>query len=96
MQVVENWADIEGQIVAVKPNPLMDNFVTAQIKVANVVPVPGFPNLFEQAKGSIIEVNIPASKAKELSLSAGKAISGRIRKGGPTTAFVHPDFLKTR
>jgi hypothetical protein len=91
VQVVENWALIEGKIVAIGPNADLDNYLSATIEVTQVTPINGYPNLFSWAIGKQITVNIPAAKASELSLAAGDKISARVRKSGPTSAFADPD-----
>ena len=96
VQVVENWADVQGRIVELKAHPTLSGYWMARIAVDGVSPVAGFPNLFEWAKGQTIEVNIPAVRAQELSLTTGQTVSGRVRKGGPTSAFVAPETLVTR
>ena len=67
--------------------------MTATVDVRQVTPVSGYPNLFSWAIGKQITVNIPASKAGALSLGPGDEIGGRVRKTGPTSAFVDPDSL---
>ena len=96
VQVVENWAELSGTIRNVEPHASLQNYWTVQVEVEDVTPVPDYPNLFEWAKGKTIEVNIPASKVQELALSPGKKISCRVRKAGPTSAFVRPDTVVTR
>jgi hypothetical protein len=93
VQVVENWAVIEGKIVAIDPHAELDAYVSATIEVKKVTPIEAYPNLFSWAIGKQITVNIPAAKASELSLVPGDEISARVRKGGPTSAFVDPDSL---
>ena len=96
VQVVENWAELSGTIRKIEPHASLENYWTALLEVEEVTSVPDYPNLFEWAKGRTIEVNIPASKVQELGLSPGKKIAGRVRKAGPTSAFVRPDTVVTR
>ena len=93
VQAVENWALIRGKIVAVGPHPELDNFVAATVEVNQATPVEGYPNLFSWAVGKQITVNVPAARTSELSLAPGDEISSRVRKTGPTSAFVDPDSL---
>jgi hypothetical protein len=95
MQVVENWADVRGTIRGLSEPGDVAGFVTALIDVQRVAPVPGVANLFEQAAGHTIRVNIPRAAAEALSLRAGQVITCRLRKGGPLTAFAHPDRVCT-
>ncbi|HEV7473875.1 MAG TPA: hypothetical protein VGN90_07490 [Pyrinomonadaceae bacterium] len=93
VQVVENWALIQGKIVAIGPNAELGDYLSATIEVSQVTPIDDYPNLFSWAIGKQITVNIPAAKASELSLAADDKISARVRKSGPTSAFVDPDSL---
>lgn len=93
VQVVENWALIEGKIVAIDPHPELDAYVSATIEVTKVTATEGYPNLFSWAIGKQTTVNIPAAKTSELSLAPGDKIRARVRKSGPTSAFVDPDAL---
>lgn len=93
IKVVENWAVVQGKIVNISPHNELGDYVTATVEVAQVTPVSGYPNLFSWAVGKQITVNIPSAKASELSLAPGNEISARVRKSGPTSAFVDPDSL---
>ena len=93
MQVVENWALIRGAIEALGQHSELNDYVSATVKVTEVTPVSGYPNLFSWAIGQEIAVNIPKTKADELQLAAGDSILARVRKSGPTSAFVDPDEI---
>jgi hypothetical protein len=93
VQAVENWAFIRGKIEAINQHSELNDYVSANITVNEVTPVPGYPNLFSWAVGKEIAVNIPKVKAGELGLAPGDSISARCRKSGPTSAFVDPDEI---
>lgn len=93
VQVVENWALIRGKIVVISPHNELGDYVSATVEVAEVTPVSDYPNLFSWALGKEITINIPKASAENLSLAVGDRISTRVRKGGPTSAFVDPDSL---
>jgi hypothetical protein len=95
MQVMPNWADIRGTIRSLKEPGEFPGFVTALIDVQSVAPVPGFANLFADAGGNTVAVNIPRAAAQQLSLGPGRRVSCRVRKGGPHTAFAHPEQVCT-
>jgi len=94
VQAVENWALIRGTIEAISDHSELNDYASATITVIEVTPVPGYPNLFSWAIGQQIDVNIPKTKVDELGLAAGNSILARIRKSGPTSAFVDPDEIK--
>src|SRR5262245_29739737 len=91
MQIMENWADIRGRIRSLNEPGDFAGFVTALIDVQSVAPVPGFANLFEQVVGDTVRVNIPQAAVQQFSLSPGRLVTCRVRKGGPHTAFAHPE-----
>ena len=93
VQVVENWVEIEGSIAAITPHPEMDGYVLATIAVERVSPLDGFANLFQEAAGQTIAVNIPSPRATELALSPPMRIRLRIRKATPWSAFADPDSI---
>ena len=92
MPAIENWAEIKGDILEVKPHPSLSAFVVAQIKVEVVSAVGKFPNLFEWAKGKTIGVNFPTAKAGDL--NPGATITCRVRKSGPDSTFADPDTIR--
>ena len=93
VQVVENWVDIEGSIAAIKPHPELDGYALATIAVERVSPLDGFANLFQEAAGQTIPVNIPSPRASELALSPNLRVRLRIRKATPWSAFADPDSI---
>ena len=94
VQSEENWAKIKGKIVDIAKHDDLDDYVTATVAVDDVASVEDYANLFSWAKDKEITVNIPKEKASELSLERGHDIQARVRKSGPTTAFVQPESLK--
>jgi hypothetical protein len=95
MQVIENWADIRGTIRSVNDEGDCPGFLTALIDVQTVSPVSGFANLFQGAGGQTIRVNIPKAAVQQSPLTPGQFVTCRIRKGGPHTAFAHPELVST-
>ena len=94
VQSIENWAKIKGKIVDIAKHDDLDDYVTATVAVDDVTPVDDYANLFSWAKDKEITVNIPAEKARELSLERGHDIQARVRKAGPKASFVQPESLK--
>jgi hypothetical protein len=96
VQVVENWAIVSGKINAISDHSELSDYASATISVTEVTPVDGYANLFSWAVGKQINVNIPKVKLDELGLSAGDSVRARVRKAGPTSAFVDPhEITKT-
>lgn len=93
MQIVENWADIEGELVSIDPHPSLPNFVTGSVRVKKVQNVGSFPNLFIATQGQIIPISIPADLARQRGIALNAQFSGRIRSGGLGKIFADPDHL---
>lgn len=91
MQVIENWADVTGRLIATRPHPQLEGYVSATIEVSDVSSVPGFANLLGECKGQTINVNVPAGVIPQAESLASGTVSWRIRKAGPSSIFAHPD-----
>ena len=89
VQVVENWADIIGDVLAVEDEQAGD-FVPIQVKVLDTKPVPGYPNLFEWAKGQTVSLQVPVARYREIGLTPGTEISCRARLSAPNRGFIDP------
>jgi hypothetical protein len=94
VQIIENWADVEGVVVGTRPNPELAQFVAVQLTVDRVVPVNGFPNLFSAMSGQTLDVNVPQQLANLADLAPGRHVRVRVRKGGPGAAFAHPEHVQ--
>lgn len=92
MQVIENWVDVTGRLVAARPHPQLNGYVSATLEVSDVRSVPGFANLFESSKGQTIDVNVPVAVIPKIDSPEGGTVSWRIRKAGPASNFAHPDL----
>jgi hypothetical protein len=92
MQIVENWANVQGDVLAYLPATHPNGFIVARVAVRSVHPFEAFPNLFERDVGKVIEVHCsPSSNAPDGLPPVGSPIHWRIRKAAPTIAFAHPD-----
>ena len=94
VQVVENWADIEGEIRSVRDGELR-GYKSVEVLVNDAKAVENFPNLLEQRKGEVITVNVPESRAETLQEayeSGHSQIACRVRLAGPMHFFAHPEL----
>src|SRR4051794_27574484 len=82
VQVVENWADLVGKVLAVEGEQA-GGFVPIQVKVLGTKPVPGYPNLFEWATGQTVSLEVPIARYREIGLTPGTEISCRARLAAP-------------
>jgi hypothetical protein len=92
VQVIENWVDVRGRLANIRPSAELQHHVSVTLDQVVVSPVAGFPNLFASTEGKMIEVNVPAAAGEHLERLRGTMVSWRIRKGGPSSNFVHPDL----
>jgi hypothetical protein len=94
VQVVENWADIEGEIRGVRPGELR-GYKTVDVLVKDATDVDDFPNLLRQRMGEVIAVNVPEPRAetlREAHESGRSNIACRVRLAGPNRFFAHPEL----
>src|SRR4051812_33457739 len=85
VQVIENRADIEGRVLAIKADAERPDHRLVTIDVGAVASVQGYPNLFASAHGKSVDLYLPAELAKPLQI--GSAVRCRIRRAGPTIVF---------
>jgi hypothetical protein len=80
VQAIENRADIEGRVVAIKPDATRPEHRLVTIDVGAVSSVEGYPNMFGKSSGSPLVVILPAKVAA--SLKTGAMVRCRIRRAG--------------
>lgn len=85
VQVIENRADLEGQVLSVRVDAKRPRHRTVTIAVGAAAPVEGYPNLFAQTVGSSLDVIVPVEKVQ--ALNAGSKVRFRVRRTGPFTVF---------
>jgi hypothetical protein len=101
VSIVENWAQLEGTVREMRPDPELPDQLVAVVDVHAVEPVADergvqYPNMFADAPGHAVEINVPAAVAAERELAAGRRISARVKRGSPTRSFVHPHHVTVR
>lgn len=89
--MVENWSRLEGTVVAVAPAADLAAFSVVQVEVSAVAAVASFPNLLAETAGTRLNVYVANDLAGRLALAPGQRVRGRVRRGGPTRIFAHPD-----
>lgn len=98
VQIVENWTNIVGEVRSYTFEGEIPGFASVEIAVTQTQPVekyPGifFPNFLENATNQVIHVNVPQSVAAQLKITPGANIVCRVRCGGLTSIFVHPQYI---
>lgn len=96
MQIVENWADIEGRVNQVVPAADAPGLIEVTVDLERADDVEGFRNLLADSRGSVITVLLPSGIAYEQGLRAGARLVARARRAGPDRTFVHPDHVEVR
>jgi len=90
---VENWAEISGVVQEVREAEI-EGHLSVGILVNDVSSFQSFPNFFEDEAGKVIEVNVPRDVAEAAALQPGAVVSCRVRKGGLTSVFAHPEHVE--
>ena len=85
VQAIENWAELDGRLVAVQDDQSRPGHKRASIEVRTVQPVPPYPNLLQEATGKTIEVILPDEVAGSLQL--GSNLRCRARRSSPTVVY---------
>lgn len=89
--IIENWSDIVGEIRNVQPSPETTGFLSAEILLQEIRPVPEFANLLDGRVGQSISVKVPQELGQRLGLRPGATFRGRVRQSGVNSYFVHPE-----
>jgi len=85
VQVIENRADIDGRVVAVKSDAARPDHRIVTVDIGAAAPVEVYPNLFANALGKQLDIVLPAELAEPLQI--GAAVRCRIRLAGPAVVF---------
>jgi hypothetical protein len=93
VQVVPNWAHVEGVVRGVTPN---GRFLLVDLQVERVSDVDRQRNLFSDAEGKRLAIAIPEQAARSAGVREGVSLFSRIRRAGPSTTYAHPDHVRVR
>jgi hypothetical protein len=94
VQIVENWADIKGELLESYPSKTADGFITLEVKAKDVKDVKGYRNLLADRVGEVIQVNVPESVWQSRDIKPGPKVSMRVRISSSRKLFVHPEHLR--
>ena len=90
IQVVENWAFLEGTVDGVQPSGTHADFAVIDLEVERVDADEPFPNLFPEATGTVVGVAVPNRTIEELGISPRVRLRCRARKASPFQVFADP------
>ncbi|GKS59666.1 hypothetical protein YTPLAS18_31930 [Nitrospira sp.] len=96
VSIVENWTDLEGEVLAVEPVPDMPSYRLVEIGVSRAQTVAGFANLLSEAVGTSVRVHVPVHLVEMTTVTTGVRVACRVRRAGPHKIFAHPDLFRVR
>jgi hypothetical protein len=85
VQIVENHAEVVGELLSAAPDPERPGFVVLTVRVVRAEPVPGSPNFFERDVGQTIPI-VARATGGAASVKPGP-IRLRVRKSSPGVSF---------
>ena len=95
VDIVPNWSDVEGTIIAVGA-PVEDppGFSPVILELSAAREVEGFCSMLT-GDDKILDIRFPVELLRSLNLTAGRRIAVRVRRGGPPRVFfIHREFLR--
>ena len=100
MQVKENWSHVVGRVEKWTPPAGADGPGELMVRVERVADVKGeggkpWPNLLDDAAGSTLRVQVPASAAAGLEVAIGDSITVDVRRGrDPGIVFANVEKIR--
>ena len=85
VQVVENRADVCGQLISVRDDPSRPGHNLLTLQIDSVQPVETYPNLLASLQGTQAEVIVSAEQAA--TIAGATRICCRARRAGPAIVF---------
>lgn len=82
VQVVENWAVLEGRVVTTGPSDRGRQWRVVTVRPDSVQAVPGYPNLVGKQPHPL---QVMCRAAEAVGLEAGDRVRARLRLAGPAT-----------
>ena len=86
VQIVENHAEIAGELVSMTPDRSRAGFVTLMVTVRGTSAVEGWPNFFDCDVGQTIAIAAREGSAASAA-RPGEPVRLRVRKAGPALSF---------
>ena len=92
VQIRENWTDLEGEIVDVRPSPRRPGFVDVEVRVDAAAPVESFADFLGDRVGQALVVQFRERCLEGRSLGRGRRLCVRARRGqGTDDVFAHSE-----
>ncbi len=87
MQVIENKADVSGEITKVEPHPSLPGMMSVGVQIDSVTPVAGYANLLGSTPGQAVDISMPEDIVRQAAMMPGKAVKLRAQLRGPGQIF---------
>lgn len=91
VRAVENWFDVLGRVEDLWDDSDRADYVVVALRVVEVDPVPGHPDLFAEGVGALVHLHVAAPVATQAGVQPGVTVRCRARMSRPGLAFAHPD-----
>lgn len=92
--IVENWADVKGELVDSYPSKTSDGYITLEVKVKDVKNIKDYKNFLADRVGEVIQVNVSESLLQGKDIKPGGKASMRVRMASSRKFFAHPEHLR--
>lgn len=90
--IEDNWTDLVGEILDVRPSPTRKGFVEIEMAVREAGPVGDFANFLATRVGSVLRVKFREDCLKACEPVKGGRITVRARRGEkPDQVFAHTE-----
>ena len=86
VQIVENHAEISGELVSTAPDPSRPGYVTLMVTVRGTGAVEGWPDFFERDVGQTIAI-VAREGSAATAVRPGDPVRLSVRKAGPALSF---------
>jgi hypothetical protein len=93
VQMIENWSDIHGIVVACQESLELDEFHLVSVLIDSVSPVEGYTNLFSGINGMNMDIFIPSHLVLGLHIQPDLFIECRVRRATHGRIFVHQEHI---
>lgn len=88
VNIIENWAKIEGLVKNISENTDLDGYKTITIMLTNSKEVSSYPNLAKIDEGNLIKINIPEADYLTNKIEVNKKFTGTVRKAPKQIYFL--------
>jgi hypothetical protein len=96
VNIVENWAEITGEITYSRKDSSRPDFQLVTIRILSSKTYQSFPNLIRPNKQNKITLHVKKEDLPENGLKKGKVISVRVRAAGYDIYYANAETIKVK